>query len=567
MDNLQREEERLLENKMLTITSDISDRLSDMRRIALQIGVNDKFHKQKIDEHKYYEIEAVKQLKAYQENVNVLDNIFVLYDSYDRVFTSYGSTLSLDNYLSKKLQIQNKTEIVNLMTEIAESEQKEPWVCAIDNQILYLFALKAYGRDNGVIGFSMSVEELTDRIKFVAGNIDGTICILYKNSVLFGDEDILLEEDTLMIKEDSNIRCYGIINNMSYDLLKEKVFSGKMDILILGISLALCGAILVSYWNYIPYKRIENKYSKDSKSNWEDFERELDKLFYERDIKYKLLNEQYLLLREKMILQIIDDGYDEWMDKYIVLLDIKIMHCVISIISVKFQDGQDLEIVKSEQKNPWIISEQISNTYFAWASKNHMYVLLTAEQELDAYSAAEELKVILNEMNYQADVTVKGTGNNLNDLNGSKCEKIAYQSQPEEGFGDIEEVVDRAIMKSRGIPLVFGAIEYINMHYTESDLSLNRVSEYVHCTPQYLSGKFKETVGMTYREYLSELRIQKAKKIILNEDITVGEVCNRVGWINVSYFIKVFQEKIGETPGSYRQQQLIKMQERDIRDT
>ena len=57
---------------------------------------------------------------------------------------------------------------------------------------------------------------------------------------------------------------------------------------------------------------------------------------------------------------------------------------------------------------------------------------------------------------------------------------------------------------------------------------------------------------MSYKEYLTKLRIEEAKKLLVQEEISVNDVCQRVGYINVSYFIKIFQKYTGVTPTRYR---------------
>jgi YesN/AraC family two-component response regulator len=142
-------------------------------------------------------------------------------------------------------------------------------------------------------------------------------------------------------------------------------------------------------------------------------------------------------------------------------------------------------------------------------------------------------------------VVVEKIAYNLNELSHNMYETASSGSQ-------VLEVADQTIQKENFIPLIFDAVEYIKMHYTESDLSLSQVAKYVNCSSQYLSQKFKEIMGMTYKEYLCDLRIEEAKKMLEEEHFSVNEVCQKVGWISASYFIRVFQNKTGVTPSNYR---------------
>ena len=71
-------------------------------------------------------------------------------------------------------------------------------------------------------------------------------------------------------------------------------------------------------------------------------------------------------------------------------------------------------------------------------------------------------------------------------------------------------------------------------------------------TPAYLSRIIKQKTGMSYKEYLTGLRIEEAKKMLLDQNMSVMDVCQNIGYVNVSYFIKIFQEYTGMTPARFR---------------
>ncbi|MDR2020545.1 MAG: helix-turn-helix transcriptional regulator [Treponema sp.] len=73
------------------------------------------------------------------------------------------------------------------------------------------------------------------------------------------------------------------------------------------------------------------------------------------------------------------------------------------------------------------------------------------------------------------------------------------------------------------------------------DLSLN-----------YLSKIVKEETGGTFHEYLSALRIEEAKKYLVEGNANVQDICKKVGYANVPHFIKVFKNSTGLTPANYR---------------
>ncbi len=93
-------------------------------------------------------------------------------------------------------------------------------------------------------------------------------------------------------------------------------------------------------------------------------------------------------------------------------------------------------------------------------------------------------------------------------------------------------------------------LQYINENYSR-DIGLTELGEKVDMNATYLSILFKKEVGKSYVKYLTELRIQKAKKF-LSEGKKVNEVATMVGFNNYRYFCDVFKKHVGKTPSEYR---------------
>lgn len=93
---------------------------------------------------------------------------------------------------------------------------------------------------------------------------------------------------------------------------------------------------------------------------------------------------------------------------------------------------------------------------------------------------------------------------------------------------------------------------YININYADPTLSFSKVAAYFGFTLPYLSNLFSRCKGVTFMEYLSKLRIDKAKKLLENPDAKVTEVTELVGFNNQTYFSTRFKEIVGITPSQYR---------------
>ncbi|UQZ35188.1 AraC family transcriptional regulator [Paenibacillus sp. PK3_47] len=102
----------------------------------------------------------------------------------------------------------------------------------------------------------------------------------------------------------------------------------------------------------------------------------------------------------------------------------------------------------------------------------------------------------------------------------------------------------------RALSTIELAKQYIENHLS-GDLSLEAVSSQVFISPKYLSKLFKEELGVTYTDYVTCRRMEQAKVLIENNNMTVEQIAGMVGYGTAAYFIKKFKEMYGCTPGNY----------------
>ena len=97
--------------------------------------------------------------------------------------------------------------------------------------------------------------------------------------------------------------------------------------------------------------------------------------------------------------------------------------------------------------------------------------------------------------------------------------------------------------------------KFINKNYS-SDISLVNTSKIFNISPYYLSKVFKKEENINFIDYLTEFRIRKACEFLKSPTNNVKEVCYLVGYNDPNYFTKVFKRICGETPSSYRRNNL-----------
>ena len=95
------------------------------------------------------------------------------------------------------------------------------------------------------------------------------------------------------------------------------------------------------------------------------------------------------------------------------------------------------------------------------------------------------------------------------------------------------------------------AKHYILTHYGD-DLSLDILAKEVCLSPRYLSSLFIEENGYGINKYIREVRMKKAKELLLDTNLKIGEIGRKVGYPNLSYFCKSFAREYGVTPEKFR---------------
>ncbi|XEC95616.1 response regulator [Paenibacillus tarimensis] len=108
--------------------------------------------------------------------------------------------------------------------------------------------------------------------------------------------------------------------------------------------------------------------------------------------------------------------------------------------------------------------------------------------------------------------------------------------------------------RSGGQEAVRQVVAYLQEHYADEDLTLTRMARQFHLNVTYLSELFKKMTGQNYSDYLTGLRVKKAKELLSAPLLRISDVAELVGFANPNYFSQVFKKITGQSPGEYRQQ-------------
>ena len=102
-------------------------------------------------------------------------------------------------------------------------------------------------------------------------------------------------------------------------------------------------------------------------------------------------------------------------------------------------------------------------------------------------------------------------------------------------------------------PVITRAKEYIQQHEAD-ELSLGEVAKAVNTSSFYFCKLFKKVTGLNFTHYVSRVRVEKAKNLLLNPNLRVSEIAFEVGFQSLTHFNRVFKKIIGQSPTEYRAQ-------------
>jgi two-component system response regulator YesN len=105
----------------------------------------------------------------------------------------------------------------------------------------------------------------------------------------------------------------------------------------------------------------------------------------------------------------------------------------------------------------------------------------------------------------------------------------------------------------RKVTQIRPAINYIDANY-DKPIALAEIARASHLSVSRLAHVFKEQMGVTLIDYVTGVRIERAKELLLGTDQSCTEICFEVGYSNQSYFTRTFKTCVGMTPRQFRVQ-------------
>lgn len=167
--------------------------------------------------------------------------------------------------------------------------------------------------------------------------------------------------------------------------------------------------------------------------------------------------------------------------------------------------------------------------------------------------------VILN-VRFSVISFIKGLGCDTNEMESADTEEVLAESgkNMESAIAYAKKMISQAIEirdqnsgnKNRSI--LKTAVDFIDSHYMDEEISLNTVANVANVSSNHFSALFSQNMGQTFIEYLTTLRMNKAKELLRCTGMRSSEIAGEIGYKDAHYFSYLFKKTQGMTPSDYR---------------
>lgn len=115
-----------------------------------------------------------------------------------------------------------------------------------------------------------------------------------------------------------------------------------------------------------------------------------------------------------------------------------------------------------------------------------------------------------------------------------------------------EPLMDSLWSKARSISKYRALLNHIQENVSPS-MRVDQLAEFMNMSRSALSKAFRRDMGISLKEYLTRIQMERAMNLLSSTDLTIEEIVFQLGYTNVPYFYRNFKKMVGESPGKYRQ--------------
>jgi len=206
----------------------------------------------------------------------------------------------------------------------------------------------------------------------------------------------------------------------------------------------------------------------------------------------------------------------------------------------------ELQLFKSIEEGNVSRSVFCANSFFDWMMERHVQNVMDVKLKvLEFVLRAERIGFESGGMIYRFNMRSEY----LESIMGM----VSYDQLREWFITKVTTVCHNILTKKEEntVDVIRDAQEYIAKNYAK-DLILDDVSKELQISPYYFSKLFKKRTGFNFIEYVTNLRMDKAKELLRNTNMSMKEICLTVGYSDANYFSRTFKKNVGVTPSEYK---------------
>lgn len=201
---------------------------------------------------------------------------------------------------------------------------------------------------------------------------------------------------------------------------------------------------------------------------------------------------------------------------------------------MEYMEENNLEMIEKQVQSMLsrAVEKQFAKDAFKTVVNRLNHEVLTLLKEVDGYEdRLEHFKLMLEWDRYPV------TLNQLAEIWFrflSECSNILFELNQNHVRGTIYQVK-----------------KYVHSHFHQP-ITMKSIASKFYINPVYMGQLFKKTYGVYFKDYVLQVRIQEAKRLLRQSDMRIYEVAERVGFNNPDYFVTQFEKTVGKTPSQYR---------------
>lgn len=222
------------------------------------------------------------------------------------------------------------------------------------------------------------------------------------------------------------------------------------------------------------------------------------------------------------------------------------------------EDNAYLQKVDVNALNPAILQKFLSNGLQEKTEnfvKDYFYAIGQEPME----SLVFRNYVILN-VRFSVISFIKGLGCDTNEMESADTEEVLAESgkNMESAIAYAKKMISQAIeirdqnSENKNRSILKTAVDFIDSHYMDEEISLNTVANVANVSSNHFSALFSQNMGQTFIEYLTTLRMNKAKELLRCTGMRSSEIAGEIGYKDAHYFSYLFKKTQGMTPSDYR---------------